>query len=185
MSDETDLLKEAEARIESWREKDRREAEEGFLHVKAILLENGIAEAHVHYEGSGDSGDYCIAKLVMLDGKERPSATQAQYHYGGFGEDTEPVDIVILNQTYKEEYFDEETETWGSREAMRNTSLADLLIDVACAFVSRWHGGWENNDGGRGEVLITPTNVTVDHTEYFTESTSYSHTYDPAAMEDE
>jgi hypothetical protein len=45
-------------------------------------------------------------------------------------------------------------------------------------WVDAHHSGWENNDGGSGTVTIhvAENNFQLEHTEYYTESSSYEYT---------
>jgi hypothetical protein len=49
--------------------------------------------------------------------------------------------------------------------------------DFAMRWVDSLYGGWENNDGACGTVTLNVTDnlIVLEHTAYYTESTSYEH----------
>ena len=56
-------------------------------------------------------------------------------------------------------------------------SLSDTITDIASEVVSYYHGGWENNEGGRGCVLFNCEHFTVgvNHEEYVIQSIHSEH----------
>ena len=54
--------------------------------------------------------------------------------------------------------------------------MDDALRDFAMAWANAQHSGWENNDGGSGTVIIHVAENNFQHTEYYTESSSYEYT---------
>lgn len=56
-------------------------------------------------------------------------------------------------------------------------SLDEALIDYAMHLIEDRHGGWENNDGGSGEVTfdVKKGSIHIEHHDYYTESTVSEH----------
>lgn len=123
----------------------------------AALKAQGITIATVDYAGAGDSGDTCD---LVVQPPELLTALSA---------------IKIKQQVVDVQYLG-----YGQRAcSMRETEVAldEAVRDFAMRWVDSLYGGWENNDGASGTVTINVTDnlIVLEHTAYYTESTSYEH----------
>ena len=59
------------------------------------------------------------------------------------------------------------------------TSLRDAIEEICFDYLSQQHGGWENNDGGKGDFTfhVEDERIELDFNQFFTDSTNYSHTF--------
>ena len=117
------------------------------------LSEAGIKLVVVDYDGSGDSGQ--LEGLTAIDGQDR---------------ETELPEASVAIQEARFEQADPVAMTY---------SLRQLLEQLAWRFLDQTHGGWENDDGGYGEVTFTVADqsITLDHNERFTCSNNYTHQF--------
>lgn len=121
------------------------------------LTEQGVITAKVDYAGAGDSGDTCdlaVQPPELLDGL---SAIKVLQHI---------VDVKYIG--------------YGQRAcSMREKELAldEAIRDFAMTWVDSLYGGWENDDGACGTVTLNVTDdaIHLEHTTYYTESSSYEH----------
>lgn len=119
--------------------------------VMAALKACGITKVVIRYDGYGDSGG--VEECTVEGGKGQESLTV-------------PVQTVILD--------------WSSAEkTIQMAPLRDVLETLAMQYVAVEHSGWENNDGGSGNVAFDPIadTVTVSHTENYTAHNNFMHTY--------
>lgn len=135
-------------------------------HNKAAIIEalktHGIKKVIVEYCGRGDSGGTEDVRLELENGE------------------TVPVPAVFVPFAWNRSRYNHETRGWQSiQEVVNNKPLSDALDEFAMHLVELHHAGWENNDGGRGEVTfyVNTDEITVEHEEYYTESNSFSYTY--------
>ncbi len=122
----------------------------------AALIKLNITEVIIRYEGGGDSGD-----VTELEVKPEPVTPQLAVEH-------------IAHRYVASEYRDREYHYFLEE---RQSSVDDALRDFAMAWANAQHSGWENNDGGSGSVTIhvTENNFQLEHTEYYTESSSYEY----------
>jgi len=134
---------------------------------KAALLQAlssiGATSATVTYSGSGDSGQ--VDEIWI-------SPDSALYAAKG-------VKVVYLTVQYT---YDREGETFNFTRRIlgidrKELSLRQALEDFAWDYIGLYHAGWENNDGGDGEMTIDVTTqvATLGHNDYYTESNHSSH----------
>jgi hypothetical protein len=122
---------------------------------KRILLtalrEAGAATATVTYEGGGDSGYVESVDIQDADGAEIERSSRVAY-------------CAVESRL--------ESGAWHPAIVEKERPLEEALSDFAMAAVYLRHGGWENNEGGCGNVMFdTATGVVrIEHTAYFTES---------------
>ncbi len=121
------------------------------------LKEQGVLNATVDYAGAGDSGDTC--DLVVQPPELLPGLSEAKVKQLA-------VDVQYLG--------------YGQRAcSMRETEVAldEAVRDFAMRWVDSLHGGWENDDGACGTITINVHEdaIALEHTAYYTESTSYEH----------
>jgi len=134
---------------EAWEKRERESFARNREVIFAALEARGITSVTVLYEGSGDSGG--IEDLS-------PMPTNASLEG----------DVTVLRNS------------WEKAELVSEAvPLRELLEDTAMQIVSFDHGGWENNEGGGGEVTwdVAEKTVTLEHYDYFVERDYSSHTY--------
>lgn len=164
--------------MQKWEQEKRERMEDGNNILKAAwpVLENSPLKSVVlEYYGSGDSGGFEEAHFLFKDENRAPL-----HHSISWGpQDTYPWDELGLGKVPVTRH----TYMWANGLHVSNTTTEDedlitSLVDVAESLLSYHHGGWENDEGGRGEVTfdIATRKVTLEHQEYYTETTSYSHT---------
>ncbi|CAM2909569.1 hypothetical protein CFR75_12260 [Komagataeibacter xylinus] len=103
--------------------------------------ELGVTSVTVVYEGSGDSGGIEDFSILPADCSVEKEVVVQ--------------DLVWGNNT-------PEKKTVQIKEVIENTSMGIVAID---------HGGWENNEGGGGEVTwdVETRVITLEHYDYFVE----------------
>ena len=67
-------------------------------------------------------------------------------------------------------------EGYGDSGGFENVpdKLPEEVEDFLWDLLSQNEGGWENNDGGRGDIIwdVNTDEISIDHTQYYTESQS-------------
>ncbi|GAB3588594.1 DUF6878 family protein [Acetobacter peroxydans] len=119
--------------------------------VMAALKACGITKVVIRYDGYGDSGG--VEECTVEGGQGQESLTV-------------PVQTVILD--------------WSSAEkTIQMAPLREVLETLAMQYVAVEHSGWENNEGGSGDVTFDPIagTITVSHTENYVASEDFIHTY--------
>lgn len=116
-----------------------------------------ITHVTISYNGYGDSGD--VSQVEPTPPTAKPQLTTYQMPY------------VHVASSYQEGQ-------WHSRLESRMQSLDESLRDFALNWVELHHGGWENNEGGDGEVSIDVAGnaFTLDHNACYTERDHYGYT---------
>lgn len=122
-------------------------------------------------------------KKSLLDALKRAGAVRATVGYSGggdegfaneaagFGADSTPVDLSdSLSVFIEHSHF--LNGQWQSAVVQEERPLDDALSDFAMEAVEGRHGGWENGDGGAGEVVFdcASEQVRIEHNDYYTES---------------
>ncbi len=121
------------------------------------LKAQGIQIATVDYAGAGDSGDTCDLAVQP------------------------PERLAVLGELkVKQHVVDVQYLGYGQRAcSMRETEVAldEAVRDFAMRWVDSLYGGWENDDGACGTVTINVHDdaIHLEHTTYYTESSSYEH----------
>lgn len=120
------------------------------------LADLGVTTFVVEYSGGGDSGD-------VTETSATPEGVMAQV-----------VATKVIERAVSGEYVDGK---WHYSFREKDISLDEALRNFAMQWVNLNHGGWENNDGGTGTftVDVDTGEFTLDHREYYTESTSYAY----------
>jgi hypothetical protein len=119
--------------------------------VMAVLKACGITKVVIRYDGYGDSGG--VEECTVEGGQGQESLTV-------------PVQTVILD--------------WSSAEkTIQMSPLRDVLETLTMQYVDVEHDGWENNEGGSGDVTFDPVadTITVSHTENYITHEDFVHTY--------
>lgn len=119
--------------------------------VMAALKACGITKVVIRYDGYGDSGG--VEECTVEGGQGQESLMV-------------PVQTILVD--------------WSTAEkTIQMTPLRDVLETLAMQYVAVEHGGWENNEGGSGEVTFDPAAdaIMVSHTENYIATEDFSHTY--------
>lgn len=113
-----------------------------------VLRAAGIEEVRARYDAYGDSGN--VEDVVLLPALEQPEAS--------------------TSATDGELPFDDSD---PRLELAQSTRLGDLLWSIVYAL----HPGFENNEGGYGEVIwdVATDAISIEHNERYIEVNSYSH----------
>lgn len=121
------------------------------------LAQLGAAQVTISYSGGGDSGDVCQVTAM-------PPEVLLQFR-------ETRVPFVYLCPEHQDGQV-----TWVLQ--FQHQSLEEALHDFTLNWVELHHGGWENNEGGEGEVTIdVPGNAfTLDHNAFYTERDHYGYT---------
>lgn len=121
------------------------------------LTQLGVARVTITYSGSGDSGDVCQVEATPPEPRRQFPETSIPFVYVC-------PEYQDSNVTYVMQF--------------QHQSLEESLRDFALNWVELHHGGWENNEGGEGEVTIdVPGNAfTLDHHAFYTERDHYGYT---------
>lgn len=137
-----------------------------------ILDKMEISEIILEYYGSGDSGGF--EELKLLKGGE------TRNHAIGWGDGPHPWEDLALGKIP----VVHRSSVWMEGKRISETSIimVDLIMaltDFGSSFLDMHHSGWENNDGGGGQVIfdVATRKVTLEHNEYYTESRFSTHTF--------
>jgi hypothetical protein len=119
--------------------------------LAAALKDAGFSSVHGEYTGSGDSGDGFDITYIAAEGK-------------GDTADMDPPGDV----TYETVNYQWNAEERRSVDVVEETTadFESAFEDLAFAFIESvmGHRGWENNEGGGGEVTLTAEGVlSVEH----------------------
>lgn len=120
------------------------------------LAERQVIRVTITYEGSGDSGD--VSEVSVEPPELMPRLL----------DDT--IELRCLVGEYKDRQY-------LRTMADRPMNLRAALAEFALTWVEDTHAGWEINDGSQGTVTIAVAErtLTLEHTEYYTESQDYVH----------
>jgi hypothetical protein len=103
--------------------------------IIGMLLSEGITHAVAEYDGYGDEGWFRTAEFWIGDPEGRKA-----------------------DLSYNAEY------SHGSEEAAPADSAAAFFIDYAMELLNIYHPGYENNDGGQGEVIFDAAEgIRIEH----------------------
>jgi hypothetical protein len=117
-----------------------------FTHAKSAMLgalrTQGIATVEIDYDGEGDSGQ--MGDIYAYDAERQSLPIN------------KPVNIAFA----------------PDEEPRHYDSLSEALDDFAWRLLQDRHGGFENNDGGYGTIVIDVPNcsVVIDHNDRFTDA---------------
>jgi hypothetical protein len=119
--------------------------------VMAALKACGITKVVIRYDGYGDSGG--VEECSVEGGQGQESLAM-------------PVQTAIVDWPLAE-------------KAIHTAPLREVLETLAMECVAADHDGWENNEGGSGDVTFDPVadTITVSHTENYIASQDFIHTY--------
>lgn len=111
----------------------------------------GLTSATATYSGYGDSGQVDTVEVAP----PHPAALKSE--------------VTVLDESFEE---DEATGRFQPTTIEKRMSLEDALEDFAYRVAYAHSPGWENDDGGRGELTLNAEDGTyrLEHTNYYTES---------------
>jgi hypothetical protein len=135
----------------------RRRFDETLPATKATILDAlaavGIRRVVVAFDGSGDSGQVESITAFDSQGTERELPT---------------IDIEVSVLDF-----------WGTTPPSSQHTLAEAIDGLVWSLLERTHGGWENDDGGYGEISFDTAERTIKlelNTRY-TETTYHEHEF--------
>jgi hypothetical protein len=138
----------------------------------------GYASASVTYDGGGDNGQFYEPVYTKADGTTVGDPHKG--HYVSPEEQNKKMKergaITVVQTAVHYVWIPGEGENPGTHRykavGERTELLSDALIDFAGVFVDGKHGGWENNDGGQGDLIVDvkTRTATLDHTTFYMES---------------
>lgn len=143
----------------------RRRTEQELLTLLPILQEHGIKTVAAEYRGGGDSGD----------------VEDITWEF-----DEESVDLATLGQD--QQYLKSITIEWNVRgwsstdnewiETKQKRDLETIIADLTFTLVGLHSPGWENNEGGEGNVVFTvhpkSLEVKIEHGSHYMETDWHS-----------
>lgn len=123
-------------------------------------------------------------RTVLLDALRAAGAAYAVITYSGFGDSGNANAIQILDTGGQEVHGDQAVSVlredgryvygqWQSTQSMGELSLRDALDAFADRALDRYHPGFEDNDGGEGEITfdVAAGTVCMAHRDFYVEST--------------
>ena len=122
--------------------------------VLAALAAAGVAQVVVAFHGDGDEGGVEDVRVI---------------NDAGDSVDLPDVPVACFEAAYR----DTDVETVSQQP------LTKAVEDLAMSYLAETHDGWENNDGGFGEVTfdVAAGKVTLDYNERFTETENHQHAF--------
>lgn len=122
-----------------------------------------------------------LNRQILLETLQARGASRVALSYHGQGDDGCMQGVEVVPETIDlslQVSLLHSTVTYGPNfersvhQAFELTSLEAGLVDYAEAIVELHHSGYENNDGGEGEVVFDCTEGTVfiDHRDFYVES---------------
>lgn len=140
----------------------------------AAMAHIGVRVASVEYAGSGDSGDgFEVFAYTDLDRRQQVATPLLSLEVGM---------LYALRRWEMGNPFGRSVVYGTEVKRMTLEEALELLCDQVIDHFG--HSGFENNDGGRGEMSLNSSEgLTLEHTDYYTESNEYSHTLEAGADE--
>lgn len=117
-----------------------------------VLASAQIAMVAVGFDGSGDSGQIDEPTAYGADDSKLPLPA---------------VDVIVT------------IEEFGREAAPGPRVLNDAIRDLASSLLERQHGGWEDNEGGFGEILFDTAerSITIEFNERFVDTKRVEHRF--------
>jgi hypothetical protein len=115
--------------------------------LAVFLSLNRLNTAHIEYSGSGDSGDYEASTFTSVDGSE--------VRLRG--------DIKLTYISHRDPNAWNNTPSAPEAKSYDPASFVSMLLDQAISVSN--HDGYENNDGGGGELTVN-ADGTWKHSHY-------------------
>jgi len=133
----------------------------------AAMAHIGVRVASVEYAGSGDSGDASeVFAFADVDRRQQVATPLLRSEVGM---------LYALQRWELGNPFGRSVVYGTEFKRMALQEALELLCDQAIDHFG--HSGFEDNDGGRGQMYLSSNEgLTLEHTDYYTDSTDYSHT---------
>ena len=143
--------------------------------VEALEGEN-VTRVTMTYEGGGDSGEYHYPVFTVLkDGK--PADLETKEGYGGTSYQMQPagefVCAVRVAISIVSTQWDPKTKARQPASVQQvEMALTKAVYEAMEEAVESEHGGWYNNEGGEGTVVLNveEKRIEVSHGDYVTET---------------
>ena len=178
MSDETQdtVVSDFMKRWEQEKAESRKATKRILETVWPLLESSPLSAIDLEYYGSGDSGGFEEVHFHFKDGSE------SRHHSLSWGQQENfPWDDLGLPKVpvLRQHQYWQGHELVIEDQRIVQDDIINAMIEVAESFLSYHHSGWENNDGGRGEVTFDIENrkMTLHHQEYYTETANYEHDF--------
>jgi hypothetical protein len=154
---------------------------ENLVRLVDALRQQNVAEVHMEYAGGGDSGDIESLSITNVDGEEVSLGFDGHYAQP----DDLPAGTPMLSLKKVVRHYDT-PEREPTVEEGRDRPLKTAMMDFLWSLADLEHPGWENNDGGEGEVHLDVASgqVTLEHREFITQTESYEYNYGPDDVEE-
>lgn len=105
-------------------------------------------------------------RTKLLKKFQEIDVSEVEVVYSGYGDSGQLDDITItpLKVSLREIEFDSITRPWRPNEIIKR-NLREALEDFVWGEITSRYGGFENNEGGQGELTwdITNNTITLDH----------------------
>lgn len=128
--------------------------QENRARLMAVLTTLAVRSVTINYVGGGDFGDVCDLEIS-------PPELLTQL------EQTNVVMRYVRGEWHDGKYH--------PSLADQTVPLQQALTDFTLDWLNSVQGGWENNDGGQGAVIINVhhNSCSLEHTEFYTETNDY------------
>lgn len=112
--------------------------------------------------------EWSIKKTSIIQRLRSLGVVRCFLTYSGSGDEGYVDDCVAVNATYDPNMAIRESQTVKLDNDFEG-EIKDWVMDLS----EQEHGGWWNDDGGRGEVtiIVNASRVEWEHYDYFTDST--------------
>lgn len=147
-------------RQEEWEQLQQKQAEKLLKDLAAVLAAGNLDSVCVEYSGSGDSGQFEVGSFRV--GEE-------EFNAEGVLTELQRQVVTSLPGTRWSEGG------WETYEEQVSITLEQWFIEAAHSIVAIRYEGWENDEGGRGDVVFKKDGVLCHHVFYVEEH--YRHTY--------
>jgi hypothetical protein len=147
------------------------------------LKDAGFVSAVVHYDGSGDSGQVEEISVFRKDEPESYSRLVEEYTWEKVAALRDERDVILraipITLVSRSSTFDRETLKFVEKETPTEGNLYEALEMLAYDWLEDEHGGWENNDGAYGDLVVHVQEmmITLEHSERIMDVSTSSHTF--------
>ncbi|MBS1983596.1 MAG: hypothetical protein JST16_05430 [Bdellovibrionales bacterium] len=142
---------------------------------------------YAHREGI--KARLAINRDAVLKALKELGATRAVVEYCGSGDDGAIEDVQVFKNETKIEaktpvtlllphsIFDKEQNAWVERLETKSSNLGGAIETLVYDWLQFEHGGWETDDGARGEceINVEAGTFTLGHYTYFTDAEYSEH----------
>ena len=130
-----------------------------FAVLGAAIASKGFSELLIEYRGYGDSGETDEVSLTSLNADGKPQSSS-------------PKDMPSCVIAYRSRVHNPQTQQYESVVEAREFSFSEAASHVVDDVIEvNNHVGFENNDGGRGDLTVyADGRAEYNHEDYYTES---------------